>query len=175
MAAPQSWPPQQPPAPWQQLADGATTPTATWGDGTVTLTWTAPNNGGSPITDYDYQTRNQTDGTAWTEYEATNTSTALTKTLNLTNDKIWRLRVRAGNVVGDSNWSWPFVEVLVGSPALVAAPTLTYQSGGQVRVAWTAPDNNGSAADGLFHLAQAGDRQLDRGDGHRPPRPPPTP
>ena len=134
------------------------TPAATWGNGTVTLTWTAPNNGGSPITDYDYQTRNQTDGGAWTEYDATDTSTATTKTLTLTNGKLWRLRIRAGNAKGDSTWSWPFAEVVVGSPAPVAAPTLTALSGGQVRVAWTAPATNGSALTGysLWHKQGAG-------------------
>ena len=133
------------PAPATKPAAPAT-PTATWGDGTVTLTWTAPDNGGSPITDYDYQTRNQTDGGAWTEYDATDTSTATTKTLTgLTNGKTWRLRVRASNAVGDSNWSWPFAEVVVGSPAPVAAPTLVALGSGQVKVLWTAPANNGSA------------------------------
>ena len=95
---------------------------------------------------------------AWTEYQPTNTSTALTKTLNLTNGKIWRLRVRAGNAVVDGAWSWPVAEVVVGSPAPVAAPTLTSLSGGQVRVAWTAPATNGSALTGysLWHRQGTG-------------------
>ena len=142
---------------WSDAATGAiaggvpsapATPTATWGDGTATLTWTAPHDGGSPITDYDYQTRNHSDSGAWTEYEETNTSTATSKILNLTNNKIWRLRIRAGNVVGDSKWSWPFVEVVVGSPAPVAAPTLVSLGGGQFNVSWTAPSGNGSAVMG---------------------------
>ena len=66
-----------------------------WGDGTATLNWNAPNN--DNITDYDYQTRNQTDGGSWTEYDASNTSTETNKTFTLANGKVWRLRVRAGN------------------------------------------------------------------------------
>ena len=146
-------------APQARAAPAApATPTATWGDGSVTLTWTAPHNGGSRITDYDYQTRNQTDGGAWTEYEATDTSDATTKTLTLANGKHFRLRIRAGNVDGDSNWSWPPVDVVVGSPDPVAAPTLTIPAGGQVRVTWTAPANNGSAVTGysLWHRQGAG-------------------
>ena len=123
----------------------------------VTLTWTAPDNGGSPITDYDYQTRNHSDSGAWTEYEASNTSTATSKILNLTNGKIWRLRIRAGNAVGDSNWSSPFVEVVVGSPAPVAAPSLTSLSGGQVKVDWMAPFSNRSTVTGysIWHKQES--------------------
>ena len=48
---------------------------------------------------------------------------------------------------------------MVGSPAPVAAPTLTSLSGGQVRVAWTAPATNGSALTGysIWHKQGTGD------------------
>ena len=125
-------------------------PSVVWGNGSATLTWTAPNDNGSPITDYDYHYRNHTDGGSWTEYEPNDTSTATTRSLTgLTNGKEYRFRVRAGNAGGDSNWSWPLVSAIVGAPALVASPTLTQvNTSGRIRVAWTAPSTNGSAITG---------------------------
>ena len=125
-------------------------PSVVWGNASATLTWTAPNDNGSPITDYDYRYRNHTDGGSWTEYEPNDTSTARTRSLTgLTNGKEYRFGVRAGNAGGDSDWSWPFVSAIVGAPALVASPTLTHvNQGGRIRVAWTAPSNNGSAITG---------------------------
>ena len=124
---------------------------SSYGNGSVTLTWAAPADGGSAITDYDYQYRNHTDGGAWTEYLPDDTSTATTRTITgLTNGKVYRFRIRAGNAIGDADtWSWPLLEFTVGVPALVAAPTLTLvDSSGTVKVAWTAPSNNGSAITG---------------------------
>ena len=124
---------------------------SSYGNGSVTLTWAAPADGGSAITDYDYQYRNHTDGGFWTEFDADNTSTETTKTITgLTNGKEYRFRVRAGNAIGDSDkWSYPLLRHTVGVPALVAAPTLTLvDSSGTVKVAWAAPSNNGSAITG---------------------------
>ena len=125
-------------------------PSVVWGNASATLTWTAPANGGSAITDYDYQSRNHTDGGAWTDYLPNDTSTVTSRSLTgLTNGKEYRFRVRAGNAFGDSNWSYPLISAIVGAPALVAAPTLTLvDSSGTVKVAWTAPSTNGSAITG---------------------------
>ena len=133
-------------------------PTVVWGNGSATLTWTAPANNGVAISDYDYQTRNQTDSGSWTDYDSSDTSTSTTKSITgLTNGKLFRFRVRAGNSVGDGEWS-NYGEAVIGSPAPVTAPVLVPNANGQVKVFWTAPATNGSAITGysIWHKQGTG-------------------
>ena len=105
------------------LPDPVTTLSVTAGNGRATLSWSAPNDGGSPITDYDYEYRPRI-GHGWREYDKETTSTATSKTVTgLSNGKEYRFRVRAVNVNGEGNYSWPFVEAKIGLPPSQAGTT----------------------------------------------------
>ncbi len=86
-------------------------PTATPKDGYVAVSWTAPDDGGTPITGYDIQTAVK--GGGWSScpsttpmcpdiLEVTSTSTDI---MNLTNGTHYAFRVRAKNAQGTGDWS----------------------------------------------------------------------
>ena len=128
--------PDAPAAP--QLSAGTT-----GGTQSLTVTWTAPADNGSAITDYNVQYSSD-GGTTWTEWNASNTSTTTSATITgLTANTSYQVQVRATNGRGDSPWS-ASATALVGAPAQIATPTLT-ASAGQLAVAWTAPADNGAA------------------------------
>ena len=113
------------------------------GNTELDVSWTAPSDNGSAITDYDL--RYSSDGGAtWTETADTTDSTSTTATITgLPNGTSYVVQVRAGNTHGDGAWSPSSAEVAAGAPAAPAAPALTTASG-QITVTWTAPDNGGS-------------------------------
>ena len=76
-------------------------PTATAGTGQITVTWTAPSDGGATITRYDLRHR-ATETTNWTEI---NNVTSPTNIPSLTNGTEYEVQLRATNIEGDSNWS----------------------------------------------------------------------
>ena len=79
----------------------------------IALTWTAPANGGSPITGYAVERRPAGTGT-WTRVTSNTGSTATSFTVTgLTTGDSYQFRVRAINVAGTSAWS-------AASPAVTA-------------------------------------------------------
>ena len=120
-------------------------PTATRGDGQVSLSWTAPANGGATITDYeiDYSSNS---GSSWDVFsDGTSSATSATVT-GLTNGTAYVFRIRAVNSVGTSSSS--SASTSVTPAAVTAAPTGVAGNFGntQVVLSWTAPSaNNGSA------------------------------
>ena len=72
------------------------------GSGQVTLSWTTPNDNGSPITHYEYRQRN--DGTTWdpdwTQIAGSDAQTTRYPIDNLTNGTTYTFEVRAVNAVG---------------------------------------------------------------------------
>lgn len=79
--------------------------TGSAGDASVTLNWTAPNDGGSAITRYEYTTNN---GTNWRSTGSTSTSYTATRTstnVALVNDTDYTFRVRAVNANGTGGQS----------------------------------------------------------------------
>ena len=120
-----------------------TAPTASRDDGQVELTWTAPANGGSAITDYeiDYSSDN---GTTWTTFTDGVSATASATVTGLTNGTSYRFRIRAVNSAGTSSSS----TASSATPAAVtAAPTNVVGNfgNGQAAISWTAPaTTNGS-------------------------------
>jgi hypothetical protein len=64
------------------------------GDTEVTLTWSAPDNNGAAVSDYDYRV----DGGTWTSTGSTSTTFTVT---SLTNDTEYDFEVRAVNSAGD--------------------------------------------------------------------------
>ncbi|MCK9408260.1 MAG: fibronectin type III domain-containing protein [Bacteroidetes bacterium] len=120
-----------------------TSVSGTSGNTEVLLTWTAPSNGGSAITDYVIQS--SPDGSIWTTFaDGTSTSTSATVT-GLTNGQAYTFRVAASNIAGTGNFSSASSSV---TPATVpSAPTITAitPSDGSLSVAFTAGANGGSA------------------------------
>ncbi len=77
--------------------------TLTSGDGQISVSWTAPGNGGSAITGYDVEYRTSPSGT-WTDASDSGTDTTHTKS-GLTNGTAYDFRVRAVNAEGNGDWS----------------------------------------------------------------------
>lgn len=109
-------------------AGGATVPAAITtlaagaaGDGLIPLTWTAPANGGSAITDYVVQYRTSAGPGAWQTFaDGTSAATGATVT-GLTNGTGYDFRVMAVNAVGQG----PASNVVSGTPAAAAEVAIT--------------------------------------------------
>ena len=70
----------------------------------LSVSWSAPDNAGPPITDYDHRHRTSPDG-SWTEVTGT-TSTALSATITgLSDGTSYDVQVRATNDEGTGDWS----------------------------------------------------------------------
>ena len=123
-------------------------PSLTAGDGQLGVSWTAPSDNGAAIDDYDVRYR--TGGGSWTELPDDVQSTATTATITgLTNGTTYEVQVRAGNSVGDGEWSASATGTPVAAaavPSAPSAPSLT-AGDGQLGVSWTAPSDNGAAID----------------------------
>ena len=125
-------------------------PKLTSGNTQLGVSWTVPESGGSPITDYDVQYSSDS-GTTWTHWDASTTSTDTTTTITgLTNGTAYEVQVRAKNQRGNGFWSASSSET-PGKPSAPSAPTLTAgRAAGvvdtaQLTVTWTAPTTNGLA------------------------------
>ncbi len=118
-------------------------PTLKAGDEQLIATWTAPNNGGSPITAYELQYR--TGDEAWTEITegiGTNTSHPIT---GLTKAAEYDVQVRAVNAIGAGDWSESAAETPPATvPDAPDAPTL-YAGTGRLVALWTAPEDDGGS------------------------------
>jgi Fibronectin type III domain len=138
-------PPQHPAAP--------TGVTAAPGDGQVTVSWTAPADGGSPITGYTV--------TSDPDTQVCTTTTELSCVVTgLTNGTAYTFTVVATNTVGDSDASDPSDLVTPSAPTAPAAPTgVTAAEGdGKVTVSWTAPADGGSSITGYTVTSDPGDK-----------------
>jgi len=118
--------------------------TVTPGNGSVSLTWTAPANGGSAITGYAVETSSD-DGAHWSAPLAsalTSTATSATVT-GLTNGTGYAFRIAATNANGTGSFSDP--SSAVTPLAVPDAPTAVTVTGdnGSATVSWTAPADNG--------------------------------
>ena len=119
---------------------------ATPGNGKVTLAWTPPDNGGSAITKYQYHRKEGTGSFgAWQAIPSSGVGepheTRYTVT-NLTNGTAYTFEVRAKNAAGAGGVS----TISVTPRTTPAAPELSATPGnGKVTLAWTPPDNGGSA------------------------------
>jgi hypothetical protein len=114
------------------------------GNGLVSLTWTAPSNGGAAITDYVVQYSSNS-GTSWTTFaDGTSSVTSATVT-GLTNGTAYLFRVAAVNAAGTGAYG----QSAAVTPRTVAtAPRNLVGSprNGQAVLTWTAPLSNGGAA-----------------------------
>ena len=126
-------------------------PTLASGNGTLTVTWTAPASNGSDITDYDVQYRSCTANCAgssptwgaWADRAGEGTAdTGTTATLSLTNGTAYQVQVRASNARGAGAWSPPATDI-PGRPQQSGAPTLTTPNERRIAAAWNATAANG--------------------------------
>lgn len=117
---------------------------ATPGNGQVSLTWSAPNDGGSAIT--DYKVEYSTNGNFWTVFSYdVSTSTSLIVT-GLTNGTLYVFRVSATNAVGTGNPSGFSNAVRIattpGAPSITNVSRLA-NSGTAIELFWSAPASDG--------------------------------
>jgi hypothetical protein len=122
--------------------------TATAGNTTATVSWTAPaNNGGSTITKYTVTPF--IGSTAQTPVPVTGTPPATsTQVTGLTNGTSYTFTVTATNATGDGPASSPSNAVTPSGPTLPGAPTGVTATAGNASatVSWTAPTNTGGSA-----------------------------
>ena len=130
-------------------------PIATPGNGQITLSWTAPADGGVPISGYTVEISSDGGG-SWTNPAGScaaastqaSTATACTAT-GLVNGSSYLLRVTAINSVGAGPASTPAAAVPATTPAAPAAPAITIGTQ-QISLSWTAPTNGGAAITGYL-------------------------
>jgi hypothetical protein len=119
--------------------------TATAGNGSATVSWTAPSNGGSPITSYTVTPFIA--GVAQPATTVTGSPPATSTTITgLTNGTAYTFTVKATNAIGTGPPSTASSAVTPTAPTVPAAPTnVTATAGnGSANVSWTAPANGGS-------------------------------
>ncbi len=119
-------------------------PTATPGNGTARVTWVAPANGGSPITQYIVT---PFVGTAAKPAHTFNSAAVTEVFPGLVNGTTYTFKVKAHNGVGTGANSVASNPVKVGTPVAPAKP-LVAPGNASARVNWVAPANNGSAITG---------------------------
>ena len=114
----------------------------------LTVSWSAPGNGGAPITDYDV--RYVGADFVWRDWEPSQVNTTRRTTITgLIAGVYVAVQVRAKNSAGAGQWSGsvggtPLASVSV--PDAVAQPSVT-AGAGSLSVSWSAPDANGAAVD----------------------------
>ena len=119
--------------------------TATTGAAAATVAWTAPANGGSPITSYTVTPF--IGATAQTATTVSGSPPATTTTVTgLTNGTAYTFTVAATNAIGTSVASTPSNSVTPVASTAPAAPSGAVGTAGigSVTVTWTAPANGGS-------------------------------
>ncbi|RAX47551.1 hypothetical protein DQ354_00825 [Arthrobacter sp. AQ5-06] len=119
-----------------------------FGDKQLTVTWVAPASKGSPVKSYDLEISPAPPGQ---NAQIQNLTAVSYVWKGLQNGVSYKVRVLARNDAKDpSEWSaYSAAEVPAGVPATPAAPTAS-QAGAvgaesQLKVSWTAPNNNGDA------------------------------
>ncbi len=123
-------------------------PSGTFGDGQVTVTWSAPSNEGSPITGYVLEASPPPAGGGQQQIPAGTLSTVWS---GLQNGTAYRFRVQATNKQGTSDWSDYSVDVTpVGLPFAPTAPTVVMNGDKTLdpsaTVSWAPADGNGDPA-----------------------------
>jgi hypothetical protein len=128
--------------------------TATPGDSSATLTFTAPADNGGTITGYYYSL----DGTSWDALTGATTSSLGTETATisgLTNGSPYGVQVRAVNGVDGGPWSNTATVTPAAAPAAVTNLTSTFGNT-TAALSFTAPANNGASITGYQVSADGG-------------------
>ncbi|MDQ0676363.1 hypothetical protein QFZ36_003924 [Pseudarthrobacter siccitolerans] len=123
-------------------------PTLKFGDKQLSINWTAPASKGSPVKSYDLEISPAPPGQ---NGQIQNLTAVSYVWKGLQNGVSYKVRVLARNDAKDpSEWSpYSAAEVPAGVPATPAAPTAVQDKSlgatTQLKVSWTAPNNNGDA------------------------------
>ena len=123
-------------------------PSLKFGDRQLTVNWTAPASKGSPVKSYDLEI---SPAPAGQNAQIQGLTSASYVWKGLQNGVSYKVRVLARNDAKDpSEWSpYSAAEVPAGVPATPAAPSVAQAtpvgSQSQLRVVWSAPNNNGDA------------------------------
>jgi len=120
----------------------------------ITWSWSAPSNNGAAISSYDVRVRET--GGSWPTSGFGEPATNEYTSTSLTTGTAYEASVRATNSEGDGAWS--DASAAVTPQATPAAAVITATQGNKlVSIAWTAPDNGGSAITGynLQHSTEA--------------------
>ena len=124
----------------------------THGDEQVTITWTAPSNGGSAITGYDY--RIGATGGAQDVGNADISTTSVTIG-SLTNGTEYQLYIRAVNAAGNGPWSAASAETPSTTPE-APQDIASVGADAQVALSWTAPADGGKAITSYDYSSDGG-------------------
>ena len=119
-------------------------PTATRGNVSAAVSWTAPSNGGNAISDYIVQYSSNS-GSTWTTFTDGVSTTTSTTVTGLVNGTAYVFQVAAVNDAGTGSYSSASSSV---TPATTpGAPTSVTATPGNASaaVSWTAPASNGAA------------------------------
>ncbi len=117
------------------------------GDASVTLSWAASSNGGSPITAWEYRGSPETTGipsdTPWTRIPGSGAGTTSYVVTGLDNTKDYRFEVRAVNVNGEGTASSPTAVVQPGSvPGVIRTGDTWWVLGeDSITLDWAGPRN----------------------------------
>ncbi len=113
----------------------------------INLSWTAPSDGGSPITGYKIERESPTGG-GWSTIVANTGSTGTTySNTGLTSNTQYNYRVSAINAIGTSSASNESAATTLITQTVPSAPTglsATPISSSQINLSWTAPSDGGS-------------------------------
>ena len=122
-------------------------PTATRGNASAALTWTAPADGGSPIIGYKVQAFAGTITTAAVTVNTSSPTTTSTTVTGLTNGTSYTFKVSAINAVGEGPPS-PASNAVTPNATLPGTPTIGTATAGNASatVTWTAPTDTGGSA-----------------------------
>ncbi len=123
-----------------------TSVSATAGNASATVTWTAPANGGSVITGYTVTPFIGTTAQSLLAVTVTGAPPATTAAVNgLANGTAYTFRVAATNVAGSGAQSTASAAVTPSGPPNAPTGVTATALSGSATVTWTAPANNGSA------------------------------
>ena len=127
-------------------------PTATRGNAQVSLTWDAPNNRGSDITDYEIQSSSN-NGSSWTTFADEVSTATLGIVTGLTNGTYYVFRIRAVNAIGSGDYSDSSNSVrpmtIPGEPTNLNATKL---SNGNITLTWTEPTSKGGDSSLYYYV-----------------------
>lgn len=118
--------------------------TTTDGDGSVTLTWSAPvSDGDSPVTDYSVQFHAK--GVPWADVDHPTSPTLNLAVGDLVNGTRYAFRVAAVNRMGQGPWSTRVIASPFGPPGPVVDPAAV-GSLTAIDLSWDRPASNGGRA-----------------------------
>ena len=121
--------------------------TATPRDSQMELTWTAPANGGSAITDYLVQYKLSSEPTVWTTFAHTSSSSATNFVTGLTNAISYDFKVSAVNINGTGTASDVVTSIPIQStPSAPQNLSAGNTVSNQIDLTWSTPVSNGGAS-----------------------------